>query len=576
MFWFTCFVCVTSFAVVQFRSMPRRGLYMILALCGCLSAVLITWIVISSSGTADAQTTEPTITVHLEGGQGAVLGNYDRTSWTQQSFMQFRGVPYAEAPVKKLRFRPPVPRSPWSNTFNGLNYGRRCPVITNLDPLASDAQLEDCLNLCIYTKNLTARQPVMFYVYGGGYYNGSSSDHPPNYLLEHDVVLVVPHYRVGALGWLTNYSQQLPGNAPIADILLALEWVQQHIHVFGGDSQQVTIFGQSAGAGVTSALLLSPRTADNRLFQRAIVQSGSIFAGWAVTKDPSAQAIRICQALGCTDCERNDKILLLCILGASVRDILEATKSESFSPVVGDLQDILPQNPNELVKQYNRKVPLMTGFTQHDGSFVLASYYDGLDAKGVNISDLSVRQLSEGLIAMVNDTTGLTDQLLYRLLYTPFLLQSQAHKEAIPSYFDLTSDIFMKSPVISLATKLHVRQPDAPIYVYSFEYEGAYTRFGYEFGNDQYPFNGGVHHSNDNIYLFATHPLEGEDTRMAQQMAKIWTSFARTGVPQDLNALTSTSGPYNWLGLNVEVGADILETLTATIDDPNNWRLVRT
>lgn len=133
----------------------------------------------------------------------------------------------------------------------------------------------------------------------------------------------------------------------------------------------------------------------------------------------------------------------------------------------------------------------------------------------------------------------------------------------------------MKSPVISLASKLHTHRPEAPVYVYSFEYEGEHTRFGYEFGNEHYPFNGGVHHSNDNIYLFATHPLQMEDTLMAQNMVELWTSFAISGVPKDLNALTSPSGPYNRLGLQITNDADLLQTLTATIDDPDNSRLER-
>ncbi|XP_017955622.1 glutactin [Drosophila navojoa] len=553
--------------------MRRRVVYVMLALCGLVLAGLVAWLLVSMIAVADAQTPMSTVTVDLSGQQGTVRGNYGQTAWTGQSFMQFRGIPYAEAPIGNLRFRQPVARSPWSETLDTLDFGQRCPVITNLDPKMSDAQLEDCLNLCVYTKNLTARQPVMFYVYGGGYYNGSSQDHPPHYLLERDIVLVVPHYRVGALGWLSTLTEQLPGNAPIGDILLALDWVQRHIHRFGGDPNQVTIFGQSAGAGVTSALLLSPRTAKHH-FQRAIVQSGSIFASWAITKDPAAQAQRICKELHCERCEEQEQ-LLRCVRSASVLELLQATKAESFSPLVGDLQGILPEHPEELLKRRQRSVPLMTGFTQHDGSFVLASYYDALAAKLVNVSDLSVRQFSQGLIDMAKDATGLADNLLYRLLFTRQLLESHAHKAALPAYFDLTSTIYMKSPVISLATKLFTHRSDAPVYVYSFEYEGEHTRFGYEFGNEHYPFNGGVHHSNDNIYLFATHSLQMEDTLMAQNMVELWTSFAIDGAPKDLNPLTSASGPYNRLGLHLKTGDDLLETLTATIDDPNNSRLQR-
>ncbi|XP_030571274.1 acetylcholinesterase [Drosophila novamexicana] len=554
--------------------MRRRVVYVMLALCGLLFAGLAGWLLVSMNALADAAVPMSTVTVDLADGQGAVRGNFGQTTWTGQSFVQFRGIPFAEAPIGDLRFRPPVARSPWTETHDALDFGQRCPVITNLDAQTPEAQLEDCLNLCVYTKNLTARQPVMFYVYGGGYYNGSSQDHPPNYLLERDIVLVVPHYRVGALGWLSTYTEELPGNAPIGDILLALEWVQQHIHKFGGDPSQVTIFGQSAGAGVTSALLLSPRTSVKH-FQRAIVQSGSIFATWAITKDPAGQAQRICTALGCQRCDEQEQ-LLRCVRAASVVELLQATKTESFSPIVGDLQGILPNNPEELLKDYQRAVPLMTGFTRHDGSFVLASFYDEVTAKISNISALSVRQFSQAIVDMAKDGTGLADNLLYRLLYTPQLLESHAHRDALPAYFDLTSIIAMKSPVISLATKLHTRQPAAPVYVYSFEYEGQHTRFGYEFGNSHYPFNGGAHHSDDNIYLFATHPLQEQDTLMAQNMVELWTSFAISGVPKNLNALTSPSGPYNRLGLHITEDDDLLKTLTATIDDPDNGRLQRT
>ncbi|EDV97364.1 GH14737 [Drosophila grimshawi] len=542
-----------------------------LAFGGILGAALTIWLVISLGTQTDAA--ESKLTVQLADEQGAVRGNYGQTAWTGQSFMQFRGIPYAEAPIGDLRFRAPVARWPWTGTHDALDFGQRCPVITNLNAGMPDAQLEDCLNLCVYTKSLTARQPVMFYIYGGGYYNGSAEDHPPNYLLERDIVLVVPHYRIGALGWLSTYSEELPGNAPIADILLALDWVQQHIHVFGGDPSQVTIFGQSAGAGVTSALLLSPRSSDQH-FQRAIVQSGSIFASWAITSDPAGQAHRICVELGCQRCDEQQQ-LLACVRAASVLELLQATKAESFSPLVGDLLGILPAQPEQLLKNYQRGVPLLTGFTQHDGSFVLASYYDGVVAKVSNVSALSVRQFSQSMLDMAPDATGLTDQLLYRLMYTPQLLNSHDHKEALPAYFDLTSTLTIKSPVISLASKLHTRQPSAPVYVYSFEYEGQYTRFGYEFGNAHYPFNGGVHHSNDNIYLFATHPLTGQDTQMAEQMVELWTSFAISGVPKNLSALASPSGPYNRLALHISQADDLLESLTATIDDPDNGRLQR-
>lgn len=169
--------------------------------------------------------------------------------------------------------------------------------------------------------------PVMFYIYGGGYYNGSNIDHPPKHLLEKDIVLVVPNYRVGALGWLSTLDENMPGNAPVADLYLALQWVQDYIQLFGGDPKQVTIFGQSAGAGISGALLFSPRT-PHEYFQKSIVQSGSIFGTWAINKKPLQQVQRICKALECNGCEDNNDVYS-CFRNVKVYKLLEVTESVS-------------------------------------------------------------------------------------------------------------------------------------------------------------------------------------------------------------------------------------------------------
>lgn len=165
----------------------------------------------------------------------------------------------------------------------------------------------------------------MFYIYGGGFYNGSNIDHPPEYLLEKDIVLVVPNYRVGALGWLSTLDENMPGNAAVGDLILALQWVQDYIHLFGGDPKQVTIFGQSAGAAMSNILLLSPHTS-SKFFHRSIVQSGSIFSTWAINREPKAQVQRICLALECNKCDNNDG-LYLCLKNIQVPKLLEVTKS---------------------------------------------------------------------------------------------------------------------------------------------------------------------------------------------------------------------------------------------------------
>ncbi|XP_061391122.1 glutactin [Musca vetustissima] len=540
----------------------------------CLVAVLAV-----STFHGSSSSTQSSVTVDLPG-QGTILGAYGTTSWTNQTFMKFLGIPYAESPSRDLRFKHAVKKLPWRHVFDATTHGRRCPVITTIRELKEtelSQDLEDCLNLCVYTKNLTDLKPVMFYIYGGGFYNGSNIDHPPNHLLEKDIVLVVPNYRVGALGWLSTRTENMPGNAPISDLYVALQWVQDYIHLFGGDPKQVTIFGQSAGTTMSGSLLFSPKTPET-YFQRSIQQSGSIFSSWAITRNPMEQAERICNAVGCKFCENID-LLYVCLRNVTVPKILEVTEQESFSPIIGDFYGILPREPAELIAELNRSIPLMTGFTKHDGSFVLASVYDGVKAAIGNFSYITVRQFTNIIMDMAKDNTGLANNLLFKMLFTNELLQSTDHKKALPAYFDLTNIVSMKSPVITLATRM-LQKALAPVYLYSFDYEGSNTRFGYEFGNEHYPFEGGVHHSNDNIYLFSTHKLNEADTKVAKNMVQLWTSFAITGKPSlennmEILPMKDEDGPYFHINSDVTNDYDVLKELTVTIDDPENYKLDR-
>lgn len=183
--------------------------------------------------------------------------------------------------------------------------------------------------ILLFYKQLTAQMPVMFYIYGGGFYNGSNIDHPPQHLMEKDIVLVVPNYRIGALGWLSTLDEDMPGNAPVADLILALKWLQDYVHLFGGDPKQVTIFGQSAGAAMSGVLLLSP-IMSNEYFQRSIIQSGSIFAPWAINRQPLEQVKRICLALECVKCGSKQE-LHNCLKVAKVPKLLEVTSNVHMS-----------------------------------------------------------------------------------------------------------------------------------------------------------------------------------------------------------------------------------------------------
>lgn len=119
-----------------------------------------------------------------------------------------------------------------------------------------------------------------------------SAEYPGNYLLEKDVVLVVPQYRLGPLGFLSTMTEEIPGNAAVLDIVLALEWVQKYISNFGGDPNNVTLVGQSAGAGIASCIFYSP-TITQTLYHKIILQSGSPFSSWIYNMTPEKCAREI-------------------------------------------------------------------------------------------------------------------------------------------------------------------------------------------------------------------------------------------------------------------------------------------
>lgn len=200
----------------------------------------------------------------------------------------WRGIPYARPPVGPLRWRAPRPPEPWEGTREALAFGDECVQLEMRDP-SEVVGSEDCLVLDVYAPRFEpdavpedeARLPVMVWIHGGGNSIGSSRIYDASRLaVEGQVVVVAIQYRLGILGWLAHPSlradadtpEDASGNYGTLDTIRALEWVRENAEAFGGDPDNVTVFGESAGGVNVFALLLSPRA--RGLFHRAIAQSG--------------------------------------------------------------------------------------------------------------------------------------------------------------------------------------------------------------------------------------------------------------------------------------------------------------
>ncbi|WP_252181082.1 carboxylesterase/lipase family protein [Azospirillum sp. B4] len=200
----------------------------------------------------------------------------------------FKGIPFAAPPVGPLRWRPPQPAAAWTGVRSGADYGADCmqkPLPGDAAPLGV-APAEDCLYLNVWAPADTAskpgaKRPVMVWIYGGGFVNGGSSPavYDGSAFARDGVVLVSFNYRVGRFGFFAHPAlvaeagQGPVGNYGYLDQLAALQWVKRNITAFGGDPDNVTIFGESAGGISVHTLLTSPMA--KGLFNRGIVQSGA-------------------------------------------------------------------------------------------------------------------------------------------------------------------------------------------------------------------------------------------------------------------------------------------------------------
>ncbi|KAF7633363.1 Carboxylic ester hydrolase [Meloidogyne graminicola] len=272
---------------------------------------------------------------------------------TGKYISQFLGIPFAEPPIGKLRFRRPIPKRPWREQWNSTYFRDSCvqspdtyfgnfygATMWNSNTPCS----EDCLYLNIYVPgeiDPEKRLPVLFWIYGGGFWSGTASLDVYDgkiFAGEENVIIVTVNYRVTVFGFLYLGREEAPGNVGLWDQLLALKWIYKNIQTFGGDPSLITLFGESAGAASVSMHLLSPHS--QPYFTRSILQSGSATAPWALENKQVAlhRAVILYEYMKCgnnnishlTPDQWNMDEVLKCLINASADKLRDA----EWSPVM--------------------------------------------------------------------------------------------------------------------------------------------------------------------------------------------------------------------------------------------------
>ncbi|MGV0717698.1 carboxylesterase/lipase family protein [Mycolicibacterium sp. XJ662] len=292
----------------------------------------------------------------------------------------WKGIPYAAAPVGERRWRAPEPPQRWTEPRDATRVGPVCPQPTDAKiPIDLGApQGDDCLTLNVWAASdieAGAGKPVMVWVHGGAYILGSSAQplyHGRALASSGDAIIVTINYRLGALGFLdlSSFGDQFATNVGMRDVLFALQWVRDNIAAFGGDPDRVTIFGESAGAGIITTLLASPAAAG--LFCAAIAQSSPATSIYDQTRGRRIGE----QFLAALDVRADEAHRLASVpisaVNAAAQRVFDAVPSTTpgtlaFAPIIDG--DIVPAHPVELAREgRTHRVPLIIGTNKHEAA----------------------------------------------------------------------------------------------------------------------------------------------------------------------------------------------------------------
>ncbi|XP_032114149.1 neuroligin-1 isoform X3 [Sapajus apella] len=502
--------------------------------------------------------------------------------------IQFLGVPYAAPPTGERRFQPPEPPSPWSDIRNATQFAPVCPqniidgrlpevmlpvwFTNNLDVVSSyvQDQSEDCLYLNIYVPTEDVKRiskecarkpgkkicrkgdirdsggpkPVMVYIHGGSYMEGTGNLYDGSVLASYgNVIVITVNYRLGVLGFLSTGDQAAKGNYGLLDLIQALRWTSENIGFFGGDPLRITVFGSGAGGSCVNLLTLSHYSEGNRwsnstkgLFQRAIAQSGTALSSWAVSFQPAKYARMLATKVGCNVSDTVE--LVECLQKKPYKELVDqdiqpARYHIAFGPVIDG--DVIPDDPQILMEQGEfLNYDIMLGVNQGEGLKFVENIVDSDDGISASDFDFAVSNFVDNLYGYPEGKDVLRETI--KFMYTDWADRHNPETRR-KTLLALFTDHQWVAPAVATAD-LHSNF-GSPTYFYAF-YHHCQT--------DQVPAWADAAHGDEVPYVLGI-PMIGptelfpcnfskNDVMLSAVVMTYWTNFAKTGdpnqpVPQD-------------------------------------------
>ncbi|CAH1104362.1 unnamed protein product, partial [Psylliodes chrysocephalus] len=475
---------------------------------------------------------------------GQVQGHLLR-SHKHNVYYAFQEIPYATPPIGNFRFKEAIEPVPWQGVINTTKNTKVCTQLNKNDPRES----EDCLYLNVYTpENPGSTQkllPVYVYIHGGIFFrnDGTFESFGPKFFMDYGIVVVTLNYRLGAFGFISTEDDVLPGNLGIKDQILALQWIQKNINLFGGDPKQVTLGGQSAGAGCVGHHILSKRS--KGLFRSAIQESGSSLNSKMFMKHPRYFAFQLGQLINNNiDDKNSSQELLTVLLDASAEDIKKHSGisiPENMRNAVGNEANTVWNPVEEYVENgvikglmhenfkngiFN-KVPMLIGSNSEEE---LQFDLDELKTK-IKYFDENAAYLINGNLN-IKEENRLPAGTKIKKIYT-----DTNFEEDFPAFIRFVSDAKYTTGIYRQA---ELQSKYVNVFLYQFSYDGILGGI-----NNSIP---GVGHTEELNYLFQTQfninigSFPTSDLKVQETLLTLWTNFIKHLNPLSHNG----TGSIKW------------------------------
>ncbi|XP_056129170.1 neuroligin-3a isoform X3 [Lampris incognitus] len=381
----------------------------------------------------------------------------------------------------------------------------------------------------------TGAKPVMVYIHGGSYMEGTGNMIDGSVLASYgNVIVITLNYRVGVLGFLSTGDQAAKGNYGLLDQIQALRWISENIGFFGGDSNRITVFGSGIGASCVSLLTLSHHS--EGLIFRSIIQSGSALSSWAVNYQPVKYTRLLAEKVGCNVLDTLD--MVDCLRKKSSRELVEqdiqpARYHVAFGPVIDG--DVIPDDPEILMEQGEfLNYDIMLGVNQGEGLRFVENVVDSEDGVSGNDFDFSVSDFVDSLYGYPEGKDTLRETI--KFMYTDWADRDnpETRRKTLVALF--TDHQWVEPSVVT--ADLHARY-GSPTYFYAF-YHHCQSLMK--------PAWSDAAHGDEVPYVFGI-PMIGptdlfpcnfskNDVMLSAVVMTYWTNFAKTGdpnkpVPQD-------------------------------------------